>query len=179
MDRLRFEIQCAWDGGPLHRGEWARVALEMDGGRGTLAIAIEAADYGDPAPPSPPGAFPGLWEYEVVELFLLGEDERYLELEFGPHGHFLALWFHGERRRVDSNWTLTYRAERLPGRWAGQATISLEALPPGVHAFNGYAIHGQGAARRYLAASPVPGAEPDFHQLQHFRALAEGELGSG
>ena len=33
----------------------------------------------------------GLWDYEVVELFLLNSDtEEYLELEFGPHGHYLA-----------------------------------------------------------------------------------------
>ena len=30
----------------------------------------------------------GLWDYEVVEVFLLNSaTEEYLELEFGPHGY--------------------------------------------------------------------------------------------
>lgn len=178
MDGLRFEIQCAWDGGPLHQEEWARVALSIDAARGTLGLSIESADYGDPAPASAPGSLPGLWEYEVVELFLLGEDERYLELEFGPHGHFLALSFQGQRRRVGPDGALRYRAERFARHWAGKAMIPLALLPAGIRAFNLYAIHGQGAARRFLAAHPMPGPAPDFHRLEHFRPLPSHRPGA-
>lgn len=47
--------------------------------------------YNDPpAPSSPPGATDELWEYEVVELFLMGSEQRYLEVEvcsFVSHTH--------------------------------------------------------------------------------------------
>ncbi len=42
-------------------------------------------------------------------------------------------------------------------------------LPPGPHRVNAYAIHGVGAARRYLAWAPSEGEGPDFHRLEAFR----------
>jgi hypothetical protein len=44
-------------------------------------------------------------------------------------------------------------------------------VPEGPWRFNAYAIHGVGAARRYLAHFPVPGPRPDFHRLECFGAL--------
>jgi hypothetical protein len=32
-----------------------------------------------------------LCNHDVVELFLLGKDERYLQPEIGPYGHYLVL----------------------------------------------------------------------------------------
>ena len=51
----------------------------------TLSVSICAPYFGDPVPD---GGVPGrpfyrLWDFEVVEVFLLGEGEKYLELEFG------------------------------------------------------------------------------------------------
>ena len=55
------------------------------------AYKVEANFYNDAKPDAEPGYLMGLWDYEVVELFLLNSHtEEYLELEFGPHGHFLA-----------------------------------------------------------------------------------------
>jgi len=36
----------------------------------------------------------------VVEAFFLGTDDRYLEVEVGPHGHYLVLQLHGSRNLV-------------------------------------------------------------------------------
>ncbi len=36
---------------------------------------------------------------------------------------------------------------------------------------NAYAVHGQDKGRRYLAAFPVPGETPDFHQSHYFRSM--------
>jgi hypothetical protein len=44
-------------------------------------------------------------------------------------------------------------------------------LPPGLGRVNAYAIHGQGANRRYLAAYSVGGTAPDFHRLDRFVPL--------
>ena len=93
----RFEISGTWDGGPLSAQEFARVELRLDADRDEVTVATQAAFFGDPKPDAPPGRLDGLWNFEVVELFLLGADQRYLELEFGPHGHHLALRFRGPR----------------------------------------------------------------------------------
>jgi hypothetical protein len=133
-----------------------------------LAVEVEAPDHSDAPPPGPPGPTPRLWEHEVVELFLLGDAERYLEIELGPHGHHLVLSLHGRRRVEQQGLAIEYEARREGGRWGGRARVPRIWLPPGLARCNAYAIHGEGAARRHLAAFPVPGAEPDFHRLERF-----------
>ena len=101
-----------------------------------------------------------------------------MELEFGPHGHYLALQFHDVRARVErAPITLDYRATREGSRWRGRGLIERALLPAGLARFNAHAIHGQGANRRYLSAIAAPGtAAPDFHQPERsasLRALLE------
>ena len=176
MECFRFEVRQSWNGGPLRRNEFARIELRIGApGGGALEVEIEATDYGDPAPATCPGRCDGLWNFEVVELFLLGDGDRYLELEFGPHGHFLALTLEGRRRIVPSDLAVEFTAERRGPRWHGRARVPLGGLPPGLRAANAYAIHGEGEARRYLAWAPVPGAQPDFHRLECFPALARAQ----
>ena len=38
--------------------------------------------------------------YEVVEAFFLNSEDRYLEVEFGPHGQHIALLLDGRRNAV-------------------------------------------------------------------------------
>jgi len=136
-----------------------------------IEVVVEAPFHDDPAPASDPGPTDRLWEYEVVELFLLGADERYLEIELGPHGHHLGLQLVGRRRVVEQGFPIEFRVERSAARWHGLARLDLAHRPPGLGSANAYAIHGTGAARRYLAAHPVPGPQPDFHRLECFPPL--------
>jgi hypothetical protein len=110
----------------------------------------------------------------VVELFLLGRAERYLELELGPHGHYLALRLEGRRRVAEAGLAIAFETVRQGASWHGRAVVPARYLPPEVERGNAYAIHGQGAARRYLACFPVPGPEPDFHRLEHFGSVRLG-----
>lgn len=169
IDALRFELRCAWDGSPLRADESASIELEVRPQEVTLRI--EAAFHGDPAPPAPPGRLDGLWDFEVVEVFLLGADERYLELEFGPHGHWLGLRLAGRRCIIDDRVPIDFETRFTPSGWTGHARLGPEALPEGLTAANGYAIHGAGPARRHLAMYPVPGPTPDFHRLECFGPL--------
>ncbi|KAG0444107.1 hypothetical protein HPB47_014167 [Ixodes persulcatus] len=77
-------IGTSWDNRPLSHGH-ARVHLHQEQGR-VIPVTVEADFFDDPAPPAGTKGQPlfGLWEYEVVELFILGEYDRYLELEFCP-----------------------------------------------------------------------------------------------
>ncbi|NOY25692.1 MAG: hypothetical protein GXP62_07440, partial [Oligoflexia bacterium] len=127
---------------------------------------------GDPAPAAPPGPTWALWKHEVVELFLLGADQRYLEIEVGPRGHHLALQLEGARNIVACCLPLdVHLTESGPPRWRLQTRIPRDLLPPGPHRANATAIHGLGAARRYLAWTPVPGPRPDFHRLSCFQTV--------
>lgn len=172
---MRIEIGHLWDGRAAAAAE--RVTLELAvGAAGALRVAIEAPFHGDPSPAGPPGHTPGLWEFEVVELFLFGEDARYLELEFGPHGHFLGLELHGVRTVVREVPAIDYRCERSGGRWRGAAEVEPALLPVGVARWNAHAIHGVGAGRRYLSAVPAGGARPDFHRLEVTAPIEPGLL---
>lgn len=158
-----------WDGSRAAGPEIVRMRIEP--GASGLAVAVDAGFHADPPPPGPPGAFDGLWEFEVVELFLLGDGERYLEVELGPHGHHLVLELHGRRQALRRALPIGFTAGRDGARWRGQASIPWSYVPAGPLRGNAYAIHGVGASRRYLAWAPVPGEGPDFHRLDCFRPL--------
>ena len=173
MDRFRFELRRTWNDEPLAPDEHVRLELRLGV---TIEVGIEASFHGDPPPSGPPGRRDGLWDFEVVELFLLGRDDRYLELEFGPHGHYLALRLAGRRRVVADDLPVEFTAERSGTRWTGTARARLADLPPALVAANAYAIHGRGEARRHLAWAAVPGPAPDFHRLEHFAPLERARV---
>jgi len=159
-------------------GDDEGVTLEVLLGTDSLKIELDAPFHGDAPPDSPRGSCPELWEYEVVELFLLGADERYVEVELGPHGHFLVLTLHGIRKRVADGHPLEYHCQRSAGRWRATAVLDASLLPDGLERYNAYAIHGSGHQRRYLAAHSVGGDVPDFHRLERFEALNWNEAGA-
>ena len=168
---LRFDIDMKWNGRPSTRRERVILLLEDDGQGDHLKVTIDAPFHGDPRPEGPAGSTPGLWEYEVVELFIAGQDGRYLELEFGPYGHYLALSFAGVRQQSGGPHELRYRTVVLKHTWIGTAFIPRSLLPPGPHRANATAIHGEKPRRRFLSATVLPGEAPDFHQPEHFEAV--------
>jgi hypothetical protein len=162
-------IDRTWDGQAVNENDVAvvEVDLDADGAR----IAVSAPFHGDPPPEAPPGPTDGLWNYEVVELFLVGS-RGYLEVELGPHGHYLVLQLSAprvvERRRIPIGFEVTQRDQ---GRWKGTAIVAGELLPDRLTRYNAYRVHGLGVARQYLARFPVPGKQPDFHRLDCFGPL--------
>ncbi|WAS98364.1 hypothetical protein [Nannocystis punicea] len=166
---MHIVIDRLWDDRPAAPAE--RITLDLRARDGALEIAVDAPFHGDPPPPSPPGSTPGLWNFEVVELFLHAPGDRYLELEFGPHGHSLALQFHGVRTLV-ATVQIDFRADPpASGRWTGEARVPSGLLPRDLARWNAHAIHGQGDARRYLSALPAGGTRPDFHRPDVTAAL--------
>lgn len=162
-------ITSTWDGAPAAPSEIATVTLAWSDH--ALRVSIDAPFHGDPAPDAAPGSLWGLWEHEVVELFVLGTDDHYTELELGPHGHHLLLRLEGCRNVVERELPVQAEWLRRQDRWGVVAVLPTAVLPPRPWRVNAYAIHGTGAARRYLAWAPVPGDQPDFHRLGCFRAV--------
>ncbi|MCB9673531.1 MAG: hypothetical protein H6737_00350 [Alphaproteobacteria bacterium] len=165
------EVGFTWDGAPVQADERVRITLQPE--RDALLVEVEAPFHGDPAPGAEPGPTAGLWDYEVVELFVAGLAPRgkptpYLEIELGPWGHHLVLDLMGVRNPIRTEIPIEYVARRLGSRWHGSARIPWRMLPARPARFNAYAIHGLGEGRRYLAMTPVPGPHPDFHRLHCF-----------
>jgi hypothetical protein len=166
---MRLVVAQTWDAHPIDDSE--QVVVTLDRGGDDLVVEADAPYHGDPRPIAGPGRLDRLWEHEVVELFLVGENEHYLELEVGPHGHYLVLQLWG-RRHVERRALLAqYEAVISNSRWRGIARLPVSYLPPDVGRGNAYAMHGVGSNRRYLAAHPVPGEAPDFHALEHFGCI--------
>lgn len=174
--RATMVVGHTWDGTPIgdaERVHWRLTATPRD-----LALEVDAPLHGDPAPPGPAGSTPGLWLHEVAELFVAGRSGDapggvpYTEIELGPHGHYLVLRFCGVRREVASSLEIDYRSTRRAGRWCGRARVPWSYLPAPPWTANAYAIAGPATRRRYLAAVPVPGPRPDFHQPRAFVPLS-------
>lgn len=175
---LTMAIATTWDGQPVADAASVRVSW-----RDGVVIEVDAPYAGDAAPSAAAGRTDGLWDFEVVEVFLASAataTARYLEVELGPHGHWLGLVLDGVRRRVAHDVVIDFAARIETGRWRGRASISREEIARvmgagwSVGAVNVYAI--RGSPRRYDAAFPVPRgvfAGPDFHRLEHFAVVGD------
>lgn len=172
--RVALAIERHWNGtrcpDPRHRGE---LSLAVSGD----ALEIGASFRRQPAarlPAAPRGArVANLWEFDVVECFLVGAGGRYLEVELGAAGHFLVLEFDAPRRRVNEHADLApplaFHEDAL--RWHARLRLPLALLPPDLAALNAFAIAGGG----FFAHRAVPGDAPDFHQPHAFpRATLAG-----
>jgi hypothetical protein len=162
-ETLRLAIDRHWNGAasrdPRLRGELLLSAR-------TEGLALEAAlPHQQPAriPAAPAGArVANLWEYDVVEGFLVGVDGRYVEVELGAGGHFLVLEFSAPRRLADEHAGLVPGLDfvRSAAGWRSTLVLPWTLVPRELCALGAFAIAG-GA---FLAAHPLPGPAPDFHQ---------------
>ncbi len=162
---LALDVAQRWDGPPLP-GLRARVSLSAE----PDALWVEAgmAHQRSPRiPAAPRGArVEGLWEYDVVECFVVGADGRYLELEFGAGGHYLALAFDAPRRRARDFARESLAVEWQSGAdaWRARCRVPRAWFPEPVARVNAFAI----AGGEFAVHAPVGGAQPDFHRPQAF-----------
>lgn len=167
--RLHLPVERRWDGSADPGG--LRCAIDLAAVAGGLWVGASLEQSGPVRePPEPRGTrIDGLWEFDVAECFLVGEDGHYFELELGPGGHFLALSFAKPRQRsyAHEGLALDVRAERSETGWNAETVVPREILPARLCAVNAFAI----AAGRYFAHQPVPGTAPDFHQPSAFPGL--------
>ena len=166
MSTKKYTIHYLWDGTSCLPSE--RVDISIEEHQKRLLINIDAPFHHDPPPPVPPQSLWGLWEYEVVEVFLVGSDGQYLEAEFSPHGHHLLLWLSSPRQVTHKHLPVDFEVTHTQNRWKGRAYIDLDQIPNPVQRCNFFAIHGLDKHRRYLCYSPLNTVKPDFHQPDRF-----------
>lgn len=170
-DKMTFKFATTWDGKPVDHDP---IEISLLPENDYIKMEIKAPFFNDP--PAPDGdsgkPFNKLWDYEVVEAFFLGGEEKYLEVEFSPHGQHLLLFLSGRKNAIKMCLPVEYHATINGNTWTGYAKIPLTYFPPKVNLFNAYAIHGSGENRVYEALYPVPTnhfENPDFHRLEFFR----------
>lgn len=173
---MQLTIEWSWDGEPLPANERTFVSLRRQGA--LWHLEVDAPYFRDLPPGVPPGSTEGLWNHEVVEMFVveersLDDSPRYTEIELGPHGHFLILTFNDVRRRNAVVQPLTYRRGLEGARWWGVLTVRESAMPASPYRVNAFAAHGAAGARSHSAYRPVPGLSPDFHQPHTFPSWRE------
>ena len=164
-----FYINKEWDGTPLPQNDsiYIEIELQDDG----LAFYASAKCYEDTPPPTESDSEKGTWElwnYEVVELFFVGENGEYTEVEVGPHGHHLVLTLDAPRSIVEKEIPMLWRPIRSGDHWGGIGLLAYTWLPEKIVRFNAFAIHTTGGKRRYCCHTPLPGPQPDFHQPDRF-----------
>ena len=163
-DSLYTVLNKFWDGTPcaderLYAEIWV---TKVEKG---LRIRVQAPELENQKIPDAPkeARVDGLWNYDVVELFFVGKDGKYLEVELGAGGHYLVLGFKGVRN-LENDYkefaTDIRYSQAVPGMWQSGITIPWEMLPKELAGFNAFAI----TDGQFLAMNAVPGNEPDFHQ---------------
>ncbi len=146
-----------------------KIAACFNVGPDVVELTVSAPLSDAPVPPFPAGRVENLWQYEVVEVFLLGGDARYLEVELGPCGHFWILELHGCRRQMADHLPLSHKWRHDNQRWEATVRLPAAMLPPGLFSYNVTCI--LGPARHHGSLVPLPGGRPDFHQLNQFKPL--------
>lgn len=176
---LSYVIKTTWDNKSIEANDY--VTIQLGYNCSDLEINIDAPFYDDPSLPDwreNPRTFPKLYDFEVVEIFLLNDrTKNYLEIELGPKGQYLLLHLSGYRNVTCESIPLkSYETKIKEGHWFGRAFVNDEDLPEDFDRFNAYAIHGSNEQRRYLALFPVEENDPnhlkpDFHLLEQFKPI--------
>ena len=165
-------ISC-WRGDPLPRNFSWCVALDptnlwfygsLPGGEVTLT----GSSHGS--------VVEGLWEADVLELFIKDPSGEYFEFNVSPQGAWWATRLSSYRIRAKDfvlPRVLSVETTKGDGEWSSVVSIDRSSLPWDVG--NEASMHVSGISHRggarYLSSNRVIGVEPDFHHRDAFRPV--------
>lgn len=166
-ERLVLPIERRWDGAACPAAHLhGRVELAAHGSG--LELVASLPHQPEPRiPAAPPGSrVTDLWEYDVVECFLVGRGGGYLEVELGAGGHFLVLSFSAPRVLRHAHETLALPIDHTSDEcgWRARTRLPWSLVPPDLTALDAFVI----ASGEHLAFAPLPGSAPDFHRPAEF-----------
>jgi hypothetical protein len=148
------------------------IFLGMSGER--ILFGAQGAGTPQCAPATPGDFIEGLWERDVVELFLGESDSpRYQEFNLSPRGAWWTMAFTGYRTRMATTPLPGLRcdAAKTPSGWRAATAIPINELSirwaSARGTVNVTAICG--TPQRFVTALNLGGGEPDFHRAEHFR----------
>jgi len=124
----------------------------------------------------------GLWEADVVELFLLNPKTGfYVEFNLGPRGAWWFCSFNAPRKRAtaDPVQISGVKAQSAPSEtgWDSTLAVPLSSLPLEL-AFDIGVTKGNinfclGTPQQFITLADLGGGEPDFHKPDKWIALSE------
>lgn len=124
----------------------------------------------------------GLWESDVIELFLLNPQTGfYMEFNLGPRGAWWRCDFDSPRNRVTAGpgplEGVTTRAAPSETAWDSTLTVSLKSLPQKL-AFDASTTKGNitfclGRPQQFVSLANLGGGTPDFHRPDRWIALSK------
>lgn len=169
--KLERTIEWDWFGEKLVRP--FRASLEVQGGR---ALFHAVMPYAPPvAELHSRGDFiEGLWNDDVVELFLRDRNGRYVEFNISADGAWWFMPFTDYRIRAQGGCTppqSTISIVREDVQWQVRLSFDINHLLmflSGVNFTHFSAIHYQGGTSVYLSSRRVLGGDPDFHSASCF-----------
>ncbi|RYG68086.1 hypothetical protein EON64_05950 [archaeon] len=192
MSEAIFSFSNQWDGSPSFSSPY-NITFSISPESGDIMVFVDAPFHDNPAPPVPVGKVENLYDYEVVEIFLASvredrENSPYLEIQLGPHGHYMLVFL---MREADwDNQDTSLELDCLPKtwidpqvmRWYCELSLPAHYLPeplckPDLSVTwlsNVCAIYGSQECRRHLSLYPCPSGvagDCNFHQLSCFRPL--------
>ncbi len=121
----------------------------------------------------------GLWDWDVVELFLSANDTPvYYELQLSPLGQYFELEIFEPRKRFNKQFAsgFGHSVNRLGAdAWQAEFKIPLSKLgwngKVDTLRGNAFAILGEPGAKSYLSLNLPEQEKPDFHLPQYFDRL--------
>jgi len=179
LDVPLFGLGSDWDGGDFEPP--AGFSLVMD--RQRLWFLANHRKPAELHPKSRPGAFQAeLWRYDVAELFLAEpKSGRYFEFNLAPNGAWWTCEFTAPRMRAEevdiAMPEIATFAELAPdGSWLAAMAIPLDLLKArldfGPETMANVTMILGTPDQKFLSATKLGGAEPDFHQPQAFSKVS-------
>ena len=117
----------------------------------------------------------GLWDFDVVEIFIKRSGEHYLELQCSPLGQTVALLIEKPREKHVIPKTLPVNfTSNIDTEWKTKISIPLDFIPgDGASIFGGcFACLGENP-REYYSLNPNPEKSADFHRPELFLKFGE------
>jgi len=211
-----YSIEKCWDGTETEHNYKLKLSIVS----GDLAFFVDAPFFNDAAPPEEDGdpyavlarsageevgkRHIQLAQYECVSIFIATgavedvplENQEYIEILLGPHGHYLISGFNGQGDESGDQHMLfevqpVVTINQEAKRWQVKASVPFFFLPaPGNDPndalclkwrFNFCAAHdlpGTVEGREYLSHATLLGNVPNFHQLVSFVPLLLSDASS-
>ena len=154
--------------------------LKWEAGRDlTFAVGCSSKPHNPLAAARPDEFTAGLWRHDVGELFIKhAQNERYLEINLGPHGAWWACLFDGYRQAASDPERAPFEPAALVSAvtersWETRVHVPADYLRatlkfgPGSCA-NVCFILGPGDGRHHFSWAPLPHDPPDFHHVEDF-----------
>ena len=116
----------------------------------------------------------GLWEQDVVELFLAGDSGRYVEFNVSSQGAWWFMPFSDYRVRAEARCKrprVSVSVETARREWRVELVFGLEEIVAylgRVTAWQVAAIHYGPKSVTYISSRNAKGGDPDFHNFSSF-----------